>query len=471
MYGSQAITVVAQFGYAAVTSRLVGASGFGSYAIALAVAGLVSLLSAGGLAQSVSRMADLNVQRMRALLAYSVLLGSASAVFIWLTASFWADLWGDSAAVPVLQFLAFSALFAPISGIGTSLMRRQGSFRWLAGATVASNILGMCVGIIAVVNSPTAVSLAVSAVGSQFLVLIASLILTKRVMWGVAGLGHARHEVAFGGHLTAIKIAEYLIGNITKFSVSRWLGASYFGFWNRADMLATLPFQQVQTALLQVISPEFRHDIDRPDRAYRLWTDLLILVSWLVAPLSALAAVILPHVVPTLFGPGWDVSAALTLPLAISACLQTVSMVLSSAVETLGRFRWMWITSSVLIAIQVLGAVGIFIYRDMAAAMICLIGTQIIRHAMQVTLCGRHGYLDVPRLMRNYGAVFIYSSVLAATAFLVAVLLTSTPRNPTCFVLSGGLVCFVLFFTWFMRRRLPPLLIIQRYGLFATRAS
>lgn len=470
MYGSQVITVTAQFGYAAITSRMAGPSSFGSYAIALSVSALVTLLSAGGVAQAVARMATLDELRIRALLCYSILVGGISGIFVWLSAPFWAELWGDPSATPVLQLLAWSALIAPISGVGTSVMRRQSSFRLLSSAIVISNVMGMLVGIYFVVQYRNATSLAVSAVVSQFLLVLATLILTKRVMWGFAAPKHARDELAFGGNLTAIKVAEYLIGNITKFSVSRWLGASYFGYWNRADMLATLPFQQVQTALLQVISPEFRHDIDEARRARRVWTDLLVLVSWVIIPLSFVAAVVLPDAVHVLFGPGWDAAAELTVPLAISAGLQTVSMVLATAVETLGRFRWMWITSCVLLVIQALGAVGVFVFRDLLVAMITLIGTQIIRHAVQVVLCGRRGFLDVSRLLRSYAAIVLVSAGIAAIAWTVT-FLVSDQQDPLGCLPSAAVIVISLFIAWLGRKRLPPVIIAQQYGLLRKRGT
>lgn len=469
IYGAQVVTVLAQFAYAAVTSRIVGPSTFGAYAIALSVSGLVTLFVSGGMAQAVARMERLEAKSLRGLVTFAIVLGAGGAAFIWLTAPLWAAIWGDLAARPVIEFLALGPLVAPLIAISTTVMRRQGSFRLLAVVTLISNVLGMIIGVVMVLQLQSAMALAVSAIASQVALLCTSLLFSKRILWGLGGIGAARREVVFSTNLTAIKLAEYLIGNIMKFSVSRWLGSSYFGHWNRADMLATLPFQQIQNALLQAISPEFRHDIDKPHRAHRVWVDLLTLVAWFALPTSAVAAVVLPSLVSLLFGPGWEIAAGLATPLAISAGLQTISMVLSSAVESLGRFRWMWLTSLALIAIQLGGAAALFLNRDISVAMSILILTQILRHALQVGQCHKNGYINLGKLLLSYLVVIIFSSFFAGLAAVVMWLTMSAQAQSGFYVFAAMTVIGTVVALWKLRHRMPPYVLALKYGLIRRR--
>lgn len=466
MYGAQAISVLVQFAYAAITSRYVAPAGFGAYAIALSVAGLVALLSSGGIAQSVARMTELDRPHIRALVSYALILGGGAAAFVWLSSPFWASAWGDVSATPVIRWLAVSSFVAPLSGIATTLMRRKGSFRALALIALLSNLVGMGAGAIAVIEFKSASALVMSSIVAQLLLVLGALSLTGGDLWGLARLKRARNEVRFSGHLTAIKFVEYLIGNITKFSTSRAIGSSYFGYWNRADVLTSVPFQQVQVALIQAISPEFRHDIGNAERARHVWTDLLILVAWFALPLSALAAVIMPALVPIFFGPGWTITSALVVPLALSAGLQMMSMVLSSAVETLGRFSWMWITSALLLAVQVAGAMSVFVYQDIIFAMVALIVTQIARHSVQIALCGKNGYLNITRLARNYLVVVVFSTLVAAIGVGVCTLVPLALTSPTLWGLIALIVFGAAVLLWRFRDRLPPVILAKKYGLF-----
>lgn len=467
MYGAQLATVITQFGYAAVTSRLVGPSTFGAYAIALAVSGLVALLLSGGVTQSVARMKELEISRLRGLVTFALAIGICGSLFIWMTASIWAAVWGDNDATPVIQFLALNALIAPLTSVATTVLRRQGSFRRLALGTFISNVLGMGIGLAACLLYRSATALAVSAVAAQLLLLMASLFSCQRVLWGLASVRRARAEIVFSSNLTGIKLAEYLVGNMLRFGVSRWLGSSYFGHWNRADTLATLPFQQVQNALLQAVSPEFRHDIDNPGRAHRVWSDLLTLVAWFALPASAAAAVLLPVIVPLMFGPGWEIAAMISAPLALSAGLQTVSTVLSSAVESLGRFKWMWVTSGALIMVQLAGLLVLFYYRDLVVAMLFLILTQLTRHIVQLYQCHRWGYVDVKRLLFSYFGVGMFSLCTAAFVYFVLWLLYAAQGRILFYAAPMAVALAVLAVGWRLRAKLPPVILARRYGVIA----
>lgn len=461
----QILTVVAQFAYAAVTSRLVGPEGFGAYAVALAVSGLVSLLATGGLGQAVARMEDLQRTRLRALVSFSLLLGLVAAGFVWLTAPVWGSLWGDAQSTEVIRLLSVSLLISPLVAVGTNLMRRQGSFRNLALITLAANLFGMLIGTFFVVEYSSAMSLTASAILAQLLLLVGILLMTGGDMLGVARLRNAREELGFSARLIGIKFVEYLIGNITKFSVTRWIGSSYFGHWNRADTLATIPFQQFQGAIIQAIGPEFRHDINRSHRAYSVWTDLLIMVSWIVLPASAVAASVLPPMVPIIFGPGWTMTATLVIPLAISAGFQTLSIVLATAIESIGKFKWMWSTSILLLAIQIIGAVAIFVYGDIGIAMACLVLTQVSRHCMHLFLCTKHGYIELPRILKQYGLVVILMIIIGAIGwfcFYDPFGIMSFALTIAIYVMSGSIAVIV---AWRFRIKLPPYQIALNYGL------
>lgn len=153
LYGAQVVTVIAQFAYAAVTSRFVSDDGFGIYAVALSVTGFVTLIASGGLGQSVGRMSSVDTDRLRSLITYAAILGTASAVFTIATAKAWAQLWNAPDAIPLIRWYAITAFLAPISGLATGLTRRIGRFRALSISTILSNITGMAIGLACVSTS------------------------------------------------------------------------------------------------------------------------------------------------------------------------------------------------------------------------------------------------------------------------------------------------------------------------------
>lgn len=465
VYGAQVLTVALQFIYAAVTSRAVSPSGFGAYAIALAVTGLVSLLATGGLGQTVSRMIELDRRRIRALVTYALLLGATAGSVLLLSAPLWAWLWGVEASSEPIRWLSVSSSLSPLLGLATGLMARTGQFRRLAIITLVSNLSGMAIGAFAVVAWHSASSLVVSAAVAQLLTLVGAMFSTDRQLFGVGPLRNGQSDIGFSGKLASTSMLSYLTGNIVKFTMVRGIDAASLGHWNRAEVLTSIPMQQIQGALIRAVYPEFRHDIDESSRAKIVWTDMLILVAWVALTLSSIALVVVPPVVPILFGAGWEVAAAVAGPLAVIGGLQILSTLLASAVEALGRFRWIVSTEFILITLQVLAAILVLLTHNIWIAVLALIITNIVRHGWHVFLLGKHGYLDIPRLVKHYFIAAGFSAYIALTLWGALQFLSLTYLSNIYWFFAIFCLLVPLGVCFFARKTLPALVVARKYGL------
>lgn len=464
-YGVQVVTVVIQFAYAAVTSRSVDPSGFGAYAVALSVTALVALVANGGLAQTVARATIVDKSVIRGLATYGLLLGLVGAFALWLSADAWAALWGEPAAAEPIRWLCLSTLIAPYLGLASGLMRRLGKFRALAVATLTANVVGMAAGALSVYMWRTASSLLVSPMISQVVILAGCLLMSDRLLYGLDRLGAARGELGFSVKVLITTVVYYLSGNAGKWSASVGLGAAALGSWNRADVVSTVPFQQVQAALTQAIYPEFRHDRDGATRAKRVWPDLLGLVAWVALPTASVAAVILPVLVPLLFGDGWQVAAAITAPLALVGGLQILASLLASALEAIGRFRWIFAAQIVLVAVNVTAAFVAVLQRSWFPILAALILGIVLQHGIHVVLSTRAGYLDVRVLSAHYVAAATTSLGVAGLAWGLLQMAVTGFLGAwlwPVYIIFGTTVVGLL---WVYRWRVPPISIARRFGI------
>jgi O-antigen/teichoic acid export membrane protein len=232
--------------------------------------------------------------------------------------------------------------------------------------------------------------------------------------------------------------------------------------------VTSIPSQQVQSAIAQAARPEFRHDIRDSRRAFVAWTDLLILTAWLAIPGGAAGAVILPFLVPVLFGPDWASTAEIVGLLAIGAGLQLMGGVLATAIEVLGRFRWLWAVAIPLLALQ-LGGIWLLIeFRELIVPIGVFVVTMLVRHATQIALCARGGYLDLHRLLPHYLAVTGISAVLASVGFVGLELLIALGAPIAGWSVLGLLTLAIVVLGWRLRAHFPPAVIARRYGLLGS---
>lgn len=466
-YGSQLVTATAQFGYAALTTRIVSAGDFGVYAVALSVSALVTLLATGGMAQTVGRIHELSNERLRALVSYSLLLGSGAALVLFLTADFWSWVWGVEDAAEPIRWLAIGAATAPVFSLVTGYLRRLGRFRSLATTVTVGNIVAMVVGACAVALFRTPSSLLVSPICAQLISLIVALVLAGPGIRGLGALRGAAEEIGFSWKLTVASLASYLNGNIARWGVVRFIGSASFGLWNRAEVLTVVPFSQVQQAVIQVIYPEFRHHIGAPDVARRIWSDLQRMIAWAVLPIATAVALLVPIVVPFLFGQGWEAVIPLLAPLAIASGLQITSSVLASAVEALGRFRWVWMAHLFVAVVQIVAVILTILTETIAIAMVAVIVTQIVRHAVHLWFCGRAGYIDTGEVMRSYLRLAVACGLIATAIWGTIEMVRLMIEGgllwgvPLILLLAGSVGSAMIWWN-----RYPPIQIARKYRLF-----
>jgi O-antigen/teichoic acid export membrane protein len=460
-YGAQAATILLQLGYTAITSRLLTPDVFGVYAVAILVAGFVTLIGNGGLSYAVTRMRVIERQRLVNLTFYGLLLGSGAGVFLVLTSALWASLWGTPEASSAIQLMGIAAFMAPLTALTAGLLRREGRFKSLAIGTLASNTIGMLLGIAAAHRWGTAASLLVYVLTSQALLLIVGQIFTKGLLLGRPRFNRERSDLHFSFRLTASNILSYLILNLGPWAIARALPSSILGHWNRAETVSTIPFYQVQTALIQAVSPEFRHDIEHSGRAHKVWTDLLSLASWVALPACAILAVLVPQLTVLILGDKWVLAGQLASVFALVGGIKLLTGLLSSGLEVLGRFKWVWITQLLLLAVQAPVLFATFALHSPWPVVFGLLGTNLIQHVLNIVLAARWGYLHVPRLLAQYSGALITSLSIALTLWW---LIGAIGRAAVVEYTAAGsiLACATILATVFWRR-LPPVKLVFIY--------
>ena len=460
--GAQVVTALLQFGYAAVTSRLVPDVGFGAFAVALSLSALVTLIAQGGLGQAAARTSELHPGKLSFLILFAVGLGVVAGLLLVVLATPWAMLWDAPGAVAPTRVVGITAFFAPLCGLLLGVLRRLGEFRALAISTVVASAAGMGVGVVAVLLVPGPVALVVAPVVATILLTITALVLTRRHWWARPDATAARTDLGFAWRVLGLTMLSYLSGNVGRWSVSRWVGVDVLGQWNRADVLTAVPIEQITTALGNAVYPEFRHDIGVQARTRQAWTDYLVLVSWACFPFAAILAGLSPIAIAILFGPGWGLAAAIAPLVAIEYMAVSVDTALAKALESVGRFRLLVPTAVAFLAVIALGAVGTIITRSWTVALVALIVASILRHLLQVVFTVRFGALDGWSLVKGYCCSLAASTVLGGAAALVSAGMLG--RLGPVAAISGAVILIVAAAAGIvMRRHLPPVRILARY--------
>ena len=466
LLGGQAAVVLVQLLYAAFTGRLVSPAVFGAYAVAMSTAPLVLLVATAGIGNAAARASELSEPQVRALATVSLALGVTAAGFVWLIAEPWSLLWGNPDAVDATRWSALGVFPAPFLGLLMGLSRRSGSFRELSMASTVGGFLGMAIGAACVWQFRSAASL----VAMSIIATTGQTILLLLVVGRSARPGHLRFDVIehlrFGAKVVLANGMGYLTGAPPQLALSRGVGAATLGSWNRGAVITQVPLEMIQNSLVQVIYPEFRHDIGRTDRASSLWLDLLALAAWVMLPLGAVAAACAYFALPIILGPGWQTAASLAPWIAMASVSNVPVVILGSALEATGRFRGVWPARIAGLVVLVLASVITLVEHSVAPVIAGFLVAPLVGHALQLRYVRRSAIFSVERLLREYLRILLVSACAGLATALWLSMISATDNLALKIVLAVAVVLAAGGTLWFARLNLPPIRIARRYGLF-----
>jgi O-antigen/teichoic acid export membrane protein len=431
----------------------------------MAAAAGATLVASAGLSQTVSRMKDDELSQVPGLWIIAWVVGILCASTLYLARDVIAAAWGAPEAASSLRVFSIATLSAPIFGISGALLRREGRFRVLATAMLLSSIVGMGLGLGAVLLFRNAEALAVASVASQVLLTVFAVGSTRRYLFVGVGALHAE-TLKFSAKVVAISGVQYVIGNAPRFAGSHALPLSTLGQWNRAEVMSSVPFQQLQGVLVPVVYPEFRHDRESSERAFSAWTDMLILLSWVTIPLGFVGAGVLPFLIPVLFGDQWSGAAMYAVPLAIIGGFQPVVVLLSVAIEALSMFRVIALVTTMQVAAQIVLVVAIVKFESVWLALSASGISLLIGHVVFLRYANRKHLLDARAVVRNYAMVVSISSIFSGFIAL-GILGASSSSVALLAVLAAWIAISTIL--WRTRNRFPPMKILRRRGLIGGR--
>ncbi|MCB8910111.1 oligosaccharide flippase family protein [Rhodococcus rhodochrous] len=467
LYGlaSQGATFFVQFGYSAITSRIVDASGFGAYAIALAASGLFIMLGTAGIGQAAMLLSNTQGQDVRALCGLATINGLVAGGVLVALAPTWANAWGAPEAAPATSLIAISVLIAPYSVLVSGIARREGRFQELAIVTVIANLSGMALGLVAVLEFRNSAALTVSSISTQAFIPLFLQIKRRSLFYPRFHFRSIRNHLPFTSKVLVFGILGYLGRTIPRFGVTRFLGPDVLGNWNRAEVLTSVPLQTVETALVQVIYPEFRHDAKNAGRAYENWSNMLVLVAWVSLPLSAFGAIAAVHLIPVLFGDGWQLACSLAPAICLAAGLQMPGNVLSSGLQALDHQRQTWRSELLVVLLQICAVGALAMVGSIWFAMFGLVLAPMVRHLSDVCFAHSHHLLDTIRLIRGYtGAIIATIAVLLFYMGISEIAMSGLP-TPIRVLLPIVVLASASLGLWMARMYLPPVIIAYKYSI------
>lgn len=451
----QALSVVSQFAASVILARLLTPQEFGVFAVALAVAGVLSLLQALGLQALIVRERNLTEEVTATAFTINAIIAIAVCALIIAASSFGGAFLKEDGVRRVLMAIAFTPLIGILVFLPAAQLERSGQFKEIAIASVLASFLSTITTVYFALRGSSFMSFAygqwAQALAFAFLIMIYG----KNHVSFKLGLNSWRHVSDFGFQMFAVVGVNAISGKLSDLILGRLIGLSALGLYSRASSLNGLVWTNIHMVLGRVLLVDFADIVKRGESLRPRYLRSVSIITALLWPAFLGLAIISRPFVNVIFGEDWLGAA---LPLALLA--------VASAVQVAMTMTWELFASTGNLRIQTRLEFIRAILAVVAFTIGCLISLEAAAAARIVdALVANFMYRSHVNSMTNtrnadYVPIYLQSLGLAAIAVMPSLILmasTGFAATTPFGAVIASVVCGVLLWVAGLRWMRHPL--------------
>lgn len=300
------IRTVIEVGTLVSLSWLLTPSEFGIPSIALSIIGVMTMFVELGVAPALIQRTSVEPQHLASAMLILLASGAAMILINLASAPYVAQLLDIPDLAAPMAVFSIVIILQPYVMVMDAYVRRSLRFRTLAVADIAGTFLGYSlISITAAVLGFGLWSLVMGQIGS-LIIRGAILSYAAQIVWAWRTTKrHTRDLLDFGAFFSISRIADYLGQRFDRVIVGGLLGSDAAGLYQRVQNVLMLTYRQVSEPLDYVMFPLMSRIQDDPTRLWKSFRAGTGGTALLTMPMTVIAIVISPGLVPVIFGPNW----------------------------------------------------------------------------------------------------------------------------------------------------------------------
>jgi O-antigen/teichoic acid export membrane protein len=323
-FSGQIATFLISFVGSVIIARLLSPRELGVYALAVATAGLITVVATLGLSAYLIREVELSEQRRATAFTVNAIINLALSLAILAFSFALPKYFDDDSVGPVLRLLAIPPLVGIFEFLPSTMVQREMQFKARSLILMAATLLSTTITVLLAAKGFSSMSMPYAAVAvSIFRAVLFSVVVPHHVSLKVS-LKDWRQILVFGLRMITVSGAAQLAQRASEIVLGMLLGLTALGIYSRASNLASLIFSNVYGTATNVIfaqlSKTFR-ETGAIRETYLRGLEMILALMW---PLVVGLAVLARPAINIIYGPKWG-EAALPLSLLMFAQFVTLS--------------------------------------------------------------------------------------------------------------------------------------------------
>jgi len=317
--------------------RRLGLEPYGLLGMVLPLLAFVRIFVYSGLDVAAIQHTELSDEQASALFWTQQILGIAGAIFIACAAPWIARFYGRPELLTLTLALSGTTLATTLGAQHQAMLQRKMALPTLSAIRVLSQLVGAGVAVVAALLGAGVWTLIIQ----QYAEPLASTFLA----WGVTGWRPkwilrrtgSRELLRFGGHYTVSSLLLFLVSNVDKILVGRFLGTQAMALYGQAFNLAQKPVSLVVSPLTGIMLPALAHARSHPEEYRAYAAGFFRFLAWSMLPCGIGLALVGRETMIVLGGPQWESAGPVLQILALLIPAQAIFNVMGSLYSSVGR--------------------------------------------------------------------------------------------------------------------------------------
>lgn len=410
---------LATFVLFAVLARLLAPAQFGLFALASLFVEAARVLAGAGLADAVTREADLTEEQADT--AFWAHLGCAALVAL-ATAALalpYSRFVDQPEVVPLVAALAPLMVVGALGGIHTARLLREFGHKAVALRTLAVSLASSALAIASALHGLGAWSLVVQAATGEIAGVAfawATFRWRPRLRFSRAAL---RGLLGFGASMVATNLLWVVLVRVPEVFIGRLLGSAEVGryrvAWRLIDLLGQAVLAPIGSVCLVTLS-RVQHDMPRFRRIYAL---MLVAAALVALPLLLGLGALADDVIPLVFGAQWRGDGDLVRVLALMALPFTMNYLAAPALAAVGRSHAVLRVAALQLALQI-GLSWLAAPYGLAAVAAAYVARAYLTMPYQIHVLQRHTGIDAVGSVKALALLLAIAAGMAGAVYLCA---------------------------------------------------
>jgi PST family polysaccharide transporter len=421
---------------------------FGIYAAILVIYNLAATLSMLGLDQATIQSKDEIESVLRTSATFRMSMAIMTAAILIVIAPLIASFFGKPEMVAPLRVMMVALIISSAGFVPTVSLSRNLRFQELSISRASSSIVWPTVAIIAALVGLAYWSFVLSfLLGAAIALAVLWYYAPWKIIFGV-DWGVLKKLLSFGKYPVAISVTSFMVFNLDKIAVGRFLGANLLGIYYFTFTLGTFLPQIFTNVVNNVMFPTYSSISDDRVTLSKAYARTITYLSYLAMPIGLGLAAVSDVLVPSILGPQWSRATNPLVVLSIVGIFWALTSPAGSLFMATGNPGWAWRQTWATGAVFIMLVVPVTIFSGILGVAFLFLANAGISLVWVMKMTSRLIDVKMAGIAKSLWKPLLASSLMATAVFSAAILaphtLTSLVGLLALGIVTYGVLVYIL---------------------------